>query len=369
MWSFARGTANEEGFMQKQELIDATEASGLSRGPIAPEKGKGKAGQFASSPREWYSGWSCMKTLITKGLVVKSSCPAKYMLTQEGREAARECLLRSGLVDAIEHSTTANGLSSLATLLTAPDPGSVCQNSENTEVASPTMTLGTKEKSTEIPTEFLEKLTNMGYSKEQIRCAFAKVLEDSHTKDSSSLWFAILFQLRLNLVESLHSDSAQTSRKHCPVVPTACTSTVIVDAVTEKNETIRIASGVEQHSPGSSHAADSILGSTSLRPCTSSDYLMCTVLCSTSSESNQSFLAMPPLRSGEKFEDVYDVILILDDREKFTKNHRGRVMTSLSLRQFCYPLCCLGEFAVAPRIQKVKPTEEQEAAPLRDMNT
>lgn len=43
-----------------------------------PEKGKGKPGQFGSSPRDWYSGWSCMKTLIAKGLVVKSSCPAKY---------------------------------------------------------------------------------------------------------------------------------------------------------------------------------------------------------------------------------------------------------------------------------------------------
>lgn len=44
-----------------------------------PEKGSGKAGTFGSSSREWYSGWSCMKTLITKGLIVKSSCPAKYV--------------------------------------------------------------------------------------------------------------------------------------------------------------------------------------------------------------------------------------------------------------------------------------------------
>lgn len=44
---------------------------------LRPEKGKGKAAQFGSYPRDWYSGWSCMKTLISKGLVVKSSCPAK----------------------------------------------------------------------------------------------------------------------------------------------------------------------------------------------------------------------------------------------------------------------------------------------------
>jgi len=44
---------------------------------LRPEKGKGKPSQFGSS-REWYSGWSCMTILINKGLVVKSSCPAKY---------------------------------------------------------------------------------------------------------------------------------------------------------------------------------------------------------------------------------------------------------------------------------------------------
>lgn len=84
--------------MRKQELIDAAEASGLSRSPIMyvftflpllmvsvlflynyrPEIGKGKAGQFGvSSGRDWYSGWNCMKKLIDKGLAVKSSNPAK----------------------------------------------------------------------------------------------------------------------------------------------------------------------------------------------------------------------------------------------------------------------------------------------------
>lgn len=107
-----RGTATGSDFMHKPELIDAAEASGLSRVPIRyvdsffcfcicsrfdcwlcwlslnyysilfldvlrPELGKGKPGQFGSSPREWYSGWSSMKTLVSKGLVAKSSNPAK----------------------------------------------------------------------------------------------------------------------------------------------------------------------------------------------------------------------------------------------------------------------------------------------------
>ncbi|KAL3498414.1 hypothetical protein ACH5RR_041146 [Cinchona calisaya] len=85
--------------MRRRDLIDAAEASGLSGVPIVPEKGKGKPEKFGSFPQEWYSGWSCLKTLIAKGLLVKSSCPAKYMLTEEGKEAAQECLSRSGLVD------------------------------------------------------------------------------------------------------------------------------------------------------------------------------------------------------------------------------------------------------------------------------
>lgn len=39
-----RGTSNGTEFMRKQELIDAAEASGLSRSPIILEIGKGKAG-------------------------------------------------------------------------------------------------------------------------------------------------------------------------------------------------------------------------------------------------------------------------------------------------------------------------------------
>ena len=111
----ARGTTGGHDFMRRQELIYAAEAIGLSLESIAyvhsfyclcihfklfllivnefglscwsfetifnflrPEKGKGKPGQFGSSPKDWYSGFSSMKTLITKGLVVKSSCPAKY---------------------------------------------------------------------------------------------------------------------------------------------------------------------------------------------------------------------------------------------------------------------------------------------------
>ncbi|KAK9950741.1 hypothetical protein M0R45_006213 [Rubus argutus] len=77
-----RGTKNGNEFMSKQELIDAAEASGLSRVPIMPEKGKGKPTTLGNSSRE------CR--------------PAKYMLTEEGQEAACECLMRPGLADPVE---------------------------------------------------------------------------------------------------------------------------------------------------------------------------------------------------------------------------------------------------------------------------
>ncbi|KAL0872937.1 hypothetical protein Bca101_022642 [Brassica carinata] len=91
-----RRTQNVKDFMRKQELIDATDASGLSHASIAPEKGKGKTG-LGLSKREYYCGWNCMTTLIHKRLVIKYSNPAKYKLTVQGRDVADECIMRSGL--------------------------------------------------------------------------------------------------------------------------------------------------------------------------------------------------------------------------------------------------------------------------------
>ncbi|XP_034224494.1 crossover junction endonuclease MUS81-like isoform X3 [Prunus dulcis] len=154
-----RGIGNGNEFMRKQELIDAAEASGLSRVPIMPEKGKGKAGRFGSSAREWYSGWSCMKTLVTKGLVIKSSCPAKYMLSQEGQEAARECLMRSGMENPIEKTANAKVLSVL-------DVDNISHQGLAHPDSSPEMILlstnvSRKKKSFDIPQLYIEKVRRL----------------------------------------------------------------------------------------------------------------------------------------------------------------------------------------------------------------
>lgn len=45
-----------------------------------------------------------------------------------------------------------------------------------------------------------------------------------------------------------------------------------------------------------------------------------------------SVLSMPPLSFGERFEDVYEVILILDDREQFAT--QGSVTCHFSFRYY-----------------------------------
>ncbi|KQK11523.1 hypothetical protein BRADI_2g60640v3 [Brachypodium distachyon] len=82
--------------MLKKELIDAAEASGLSQFAIGANNYKAQPG---SSQKDFYTGWSCMKTLLSNEVVHKWSNPAKYKLTDKGKETARDCLARSGLDD------------------------------------------------------------------------------------------------------------------------------------------------------------------------------------------------------------------------------------------------------------------------------
>lgn len=269
-----RETADGNEFMHKQDLIDAAEASGLSRAPIAPEKGKGKPSQFGSSPRDWYSGWSCMSILIKKGLVVKSSCPAKYMLTPEGKEAARECLMKSKMEDPLENLVDVERLSQ-------PDTQDafvqdLCHSDSDIEEINERAAFKRKT-SIDVPLDCLDRCTRMGYSKEQVLSAFAEVSETSKNKEISSLWPAVLCRLREDQVygQEAHNgvqSSWMQSSKNGGDMPNLCT----------------------------------------MRACSSSRPS------SDSLKADMNVLSVPPLSFGEKFEDTYEVILILDDREQFT---------------------------------------------------
>ncbi|RCV29026.1 hypothetical protein SETIT_5G450200v2 [Setaria italica] len=118
-------------FMMKQELIDAAEASGLSQDAIGPNKSKAKQ----SFGKDWYTGWSCMKTLLSKGLVIKRRSPAEYLLTKEGESTARDCLSRSGLDDSagpllINSSHSASAASQIQTTNYCAE-GSICCDSDS----------------------------------------------------------------------------------------------------------------------------------------------------------------------------------------------------------------------------------------------
>lgn len=52
-------------------------------------------------------------------------------------------------------------------------------------------------------------------------------------------------------------------------------------------------------------------------------------------EANMNILSMPPVSFGERFEDVYEVILILDDREQFATQGSVNLVLRGNL------LCCL----------------------------
>lgn len=319
--SLYRGTASGSDFMRKQELIDAAEASGLSRVPIVPEKVKGKPGQFGSSPKDWYSGWSCMKTLITKGLVVKSSCPAKYMLTEEGKEAAHECLLRTGLVDLTENWTTKERLSNLD-----------ASNISDLEFAHADManevTLGSvnsslQKKLIDVPLESLDRFLRMGYSKEQILCAFTEVSETSQNKEISSLWPAVLCHLREEQVYGLPLESHKTLREDC-----------LASSNTSKSRDGQVGLSVIENSQMESNCSGALnitnssclpAGSSfTLRACSSTGYPVFKPG-SDGFGTRINALTMPPLRFGERFEEAYEVILILDDREQFaTQGSRSR---------------------------------------------
>lgn len=318
-----RGTADGIEFMRKQELIDAAEASGLSRAPIMPEIGKGKAGQFGvSSGRDWYSGWSCMKKLIDKGLVVKSSCPAKYMLTEQGKVAARDCLSRSGLADPTEGLSVIDNTSDLSRT-TMMDP--VCTHAKLIKDVPPQLASSKRQKHLIIPPETLDKLVSMGYSKEQVIRAFAEVSEKSPNEETSSLWLSVLCRLReVEVYDSpLESQDVPEVQHHASTISSTHT---YGQTNSYRHETMTSAS--ERRSETTS---------SSLRACSSIDHNV-RKRGRNDLEAKSNVLAMPPLTFGDRFEDTYEVVLILDDREKFTKASKSKKLLEHIQLHFKIPI-------------------------------
>ncbi|PWZ30018.1 hypothetical protein Zm00014a_040754 [Zea mays] len=237
-----RAKTSGKDFMMKQELIDAAEASGLSRDAIGPNKSKAKQ----SYGKDWYTGWSCMKTLLSNRLVTKWSNPAKYMLTQEGEGTARDCLSRSGLDDSARPLTIIGA--------------------HNTSAMDPSVARHSPE----------------------------LVSDSSLTKKKSNCYR----QVQATNYEGIiccDSDSEEPCGKDIPL------------------------KGME---PITSCGPPDIS-----RPFQGTPKLQ-------SSTMGSAKLAMPPRRANENFLEAYEVILILDDREKFGSRSRKVADNICSLSHF-----------------------------------
>ncbi|KAL8028622.1 hypothetical protein ABFX02_14G173300 [Erythranthe guttata] len=346
-----RGTENENEFMRKKEIIDAAEASGLSRVPIMPDKAKGKAGSFGSSPRDWYTGWSCMKTLITRGLVVKSSCPAKYMLTEEGKKVARECLLRSGMIDPSKNLDGLKGCSNSdqrdkLTVDIQRDLPDLTAVGVSVEKEAP-INLNKSKKSVDVPPEYLDKFVNMGFSRQQSIRAVSEVMETSKGKDISSLWPTVLCRLREDEIYGSTSAPISITDDHI-AAPRSFQHTGqagfydieimqprAIAACGNKKTSIRHDFGGSSCTMKACSSTDYAVNKLDIRGSESKTDYAVNKLGMRGSESKPNTLPMPPLAFGEKFGDLYEVILILDNREQFaTKGSRSRKIIENICSQF-----------------------------------
>ncbi|XP_057521903.1 crossover junction endonuclease MUS81 isoform X2 [Amaranthus tricolor] len=305
--SLYRGTTNGIEFMHKQELIDAAEASGLARVPIVPEKGRGKPGAFGSSPKEWYSGWSAMGKLIDKGLVYKTSCPAKYMLSDAGRRVAIECISRSGVLDSVQNVVN-----------TEETSDSDDQDAENVElVSSDILTFSDqntrKGMKDDIPMEFLERFTNLGFTREQVLRVLAEVSKCSSPETLSTIWPTVLCRLREDAVFGSRSGFQATVRRDSG---DASTSYEHID------DQRSLTNGIIQNGCTSFRSiASPLTHVTSLIPCSS--------LGSEPLRVGQDVLRLPPLEDVQNFEDAYNVVLILDDREHFIRTKSRQLIEKI----------------------------------------
>lgn len=332
-----RLTQNEKEFMLKQELIDAAEASGLSRMPIGPSKSGAPPGRFGNSFKDWYSGWNSMKTLISKGLVVKSSCPAKYMLTAEGKVTGKECLERSGIPEGggpLIQTQQITTVSSSEQISCNEMPSTSSQKrEENKKVTTGKSTKNichTKRKPPvsreiknrpSIPDGVVDKLKGMGFDENEIYMASGKVPEMFGTKESQSVFDSILNCLLEKQVSTSCLQENQSLNRAIPACSLPYNAADRGEAGSRK--------GLHME-----HTR-----TLSMRPCTeTSRSLAPTTRLSASSDLNHhclndlepsthkvetNVLAVPPLENGNKFAELYDVILILDDREQFGHDNRG----------------------------------------------
>uniref|UniRef100_A0A0D3EYM4 Crossover junction endonuclease MUS81 n=1 Tax=Oryza barthii TaxID=65489 RepID=A0A0D3EYM4_9ORYZ len=301
-----RETINGKSHMKKQELIDATEASGLSQSAIGPDKSKAKPGAFASSQKDWYTGWSCMKTLTSKGLVAKSGNPAKYMITEEGKSTALECLSRSGLDD---HAASLVINSASDTSNASHKLNNICMTSFVETSSGPSRAIGRPKTSIANPATktspevtYLTSQESLNYNSDvrtADNCAEEIILSDSDSEE--------LYTENYPLI-----GSEEFTERVAPPMLNASNS-----GKTTTN--YRFSDCSASISPRSSEGifemqSSSTMGTAEFNMLDNDTVCM-----------DNSILAMPPRRSSKNFLEDYEVVLILDDRENFGGRSRKTV--------------------------------------------
>ncbi|KAG6549681.1 hypothetical protein Mapa_008660 [Marchantia paleacea] len=266
-------------FMRKQELIDASEKSGLSRKPIIPPKNSLWNG--SRSGRDFYCGWSTMNNLVLKGLVIKASNPAKYMLTEEGKITAHECIEKSGLVREDGQEPCSESEEDIRGESDARE----CRDGSLSEGENrPDFTAGIQDN--------VRPYQNQSQG-HRLKASYQSVCpQDSSVYPVPS--------------RSLRQDEAAGLASSWPSEIANLTATGITSASMDTT-----ARGVVDKSVSHSFR-QSLLNAPQDRG-----------LSSVSSTDSHNDLAMPPLKIGEKFSDVYDVICILDRREQFRRGSAG----------------------------------------------
>ncbi|KAK3223824.1 hypothetical protein Dsin_010849 [Dipteronia sinensis] len=208
---------------------------------------------------------------------------------------------------------------------------SLLRSDSSRDVPLRSVSLSRQKKSVDVPPESLERFTRMGYSKEQVLHAFNEVSETSQNKEISSLWPAVLCRLREDQVYGSYP-SSQNLREDCRAASTSCAfKSGQVDLVRSRSN--QMDSAIDGGNVPN-FVAVSAPNSFTLKACSSSDY-SAPKSRSTGPETDMNALSMPPLSFGERFEDVYEVILILDDREQFaTQGSRSRRIIDNICSQF-----------------------------------
>ncbi|CAN0863562.1 Crossover junction endonuclease MUS81 [Linum grandiflorum] len=234
------------------------------------------------------------------------------MLTQEGEDVAKECLARSRMPDPVETFAGAEDSSNMDINYIADDESDQLQPTPP-EVTVRSEDLSGQERSLDVPPQSLERFLHMGYSKEQVFDAFIEVSKTSGDKDISALWPAVLCHLREEQIYGLRSET-QTSQNDCQLEST----TVFPHGQVRPCGSQSSQMGTTWDHTNRLNACPTT-SSINLRGCSPNLSNLDVP------RPNMSVLRMPPLGVGERFEDAYEVLLVLDDREQFAiHGSRGR---------------------------------------------